>query len=160
MNCVFAGTFDPITTGHTAVIYTCIKLFDKTIIAIAKNDKKQPLLTVSERLDLINLVYGTNKKVEIAVVDSAIADFVCKKKAVYVRGIRNATDYEYESEMFYANKSINADFTQIYIPCEQGKLHISSSFVKTLMKLNKPYQQYLPNEIIKEFEKFISLKNE
>ena len=160
MNCVFAGTFDPITTGHISIIDKCEKMFNKTFVVVAHNEQKNELFSIKERIALIKEIYKEKENVIVSSCSGAIADFVRKENAVYVRGLRNSKDYEYETEMFFVNKSIYSEFLQVYIPCEQDKIHISSSSVKTLIKLNKPYKQYLPKETLRMFEQFMKNKYE
>lgn len=145
MKCVFAGSFNPITIGHTAIIDTCLKMFDELVVAFADNLQKSKEINGINSFELLKELYKDNDKIKVIQWNGAIVDLLkLEKTNIYVRGVRNSTDFEYETQNFYMNKALDKDIIEIYIPCDQDKLHISSTFVKNLMLLGKPYEKYIP----------------
>lgn len=153
--CVFAGTFDPPTVGHKATVEDCLKIFDEVVVAVLVNPKKQPFFTASEREEMLKLTFGDQPRVRVTVFDGTVAELMRKEQTdVYVRGIRNGTDLDYENADFYASKKLNGDLTAVYIPCRQELLHVSSSIVRNSLLFHTPFQEYVTAEV----EKYIREK--
>ena len=157
--CVFAGTFDPPTTGHKRVIDICLELFDEVIVAVMVNTHKQPLLTERERAELLKKLYKDERRVRVEIFEGAAVDLLERENTpFYVRGIRNTVDFEYENADFFASKKLKDDLVEIYIPAEQDAIQISSTLVKNSVKFNKTFAGYLPDEIYEDFLKLIENK--
>lgn len=149
--CVFAGTFDPPTLGHKQIVEDALKVFDKVVVAIMVNPEKTPAFTAEQRKKMLELTLGKSERVETIEFWGTAAELCEKVSAVaYVRGIRNSTDFDYETANFYATQKLNANVLPVYFPCRQDLLHISSSAVRTLLKFNKPLDGYVTEEV-KEF---------
>ncbi len=128
---VFAGTFDPITTGHEYVVKKALETFDKVIVVVADNDKKMPLFTSEERRDFIMEVFKDIKGVEVAIHHGLMMDFMkAHNLTYYIRGIRNDTDKEYEDRMLAFNKSVYPELQTIYLDAPESLRIVSSTFVK------------------------------
>ena len=158
--CVFAGSFDPPTSGHKQVVENCLKLFDEVVVAILINPDKTTLFTAKERLNLLNKLFASEKKVRVVAFDGAAVDLLEKENTpFFVRGVRNTVDFEYENANFFANKKLKSDIVTIYFPAEQDSLQISSSLVRNSFKFKKDCSQYIPAEIYDDIEKLIKDKN-
>lgn len=144
--CVYAGSSNPITIGHTAIIDNCLKIFDEVVVVFANNlDKTDNRPEIVNSYSILSKYYAKDDRVKIISWHGAIVDLLKKENTnIYVRSVRNSIDFEYETQNFYMNKAVDKDIIEIYIPCEQDKLHISSTFVRTLASLGKPYEQYIP----------------
>ena len=146
--CVFAGTFDPVTLGHKALIEECKKLFDEVIVAIMVNPSKQPLFTVEERKEMLDLTVGDEPNVRILSFSGTVAELLEKENTkFYVRGIRNSVDLDFENANFYASKKLDKEICAIYIPCPQELLHVSSSMVRNCLQFNLPMEEYVTKEV-------------
>jgi pantetheine-phosphate adenylyltransferase len=146
--CVFAGTFDPPTIGHESVVNDCLKIFDSVVVAILENTQKHTLLTLDERLALLNKLFCGNPNVKVISFSGAVVDLLERENTpFYVRGIRNTIDFEYENSNTFANKKLKSDIVTIYIPAEQDKLQISSTLVRNSAHFKKNYGEYLPQKI-------------
>ena len=146
--CVFAGSFDPPTLGHKQIIEDCLAVFDEVVVALMRNPNKNYTFTETERLEMLRLCVGENKGVKIIPFDGTIAELLEKEQTrVYVRGVRNATDFDYETGDMYATKRLKADVIPFYIPCPQELLHVSSSTVRALMRFDKPLDGYVTEEV-------------
>ena len=146
--CVFAGTFDPFTVGHEDTVKKCLALFDETVIAVARNQKKNCMFTAEERAEMIQKVFRGDPRVKVIVWEGAIVDLLKKEGTrIYVRGVRNAVDFEYENDDFFASRDLDEEMITVYIPAEQKLTHVSSSLVKNCIALNKPYESYVPRAV-------------
>lgn len=146
--CVFAGTFDPPTLGHKALIEECLKLFDEVVIAIMINPTKTPLFTLEERKEMLALTVVDEPRARIVATESTVAELLEKENTkFYVRGIRNSVDLDFENANFYASKKLDRDISAIYIPCPQELLHVSSSMVRNSLKFGTPIEEYVSAEV-------------
>ncbi|MGN0822290.1 MAG: pantetheine-phosphate adenylyltransferase, partial [Candidatus Gallimonas sp.] len=103
--CVFAGTFDPFTVGHSDMVEKTLRLFDETVVAVAENRSKTCMFTAEERAEMIRAVYRNEPRVRVVVWKGAIVDLLREENTeIYVRGIRNTVDFEYENADFYASR--------------------------------------------------------
>ena len=145
---VFAGTFDPFTVGHEDTVRKCLALFDETVIAVARNQKKNCMFTAEERAEMIRSVFQNEPHVRIIVWEGAIVDLLKQEDTyIYVRGVRNAVDFEYENDDFFASRDLDKEMITVYIPAEQNLMHVSSSLVKNCIALEKPYESYVPKAV-------------
>lgn len=149
--CVFAGSFDPPTLGHKKIVEDCLSVFDEVVVAVMKNPAKKYTFTESERVEMLRLTFENAESVKIVTFDGTAAELLEREGTpVYVRGIRNATDFDYETGDMYATKRLKADVIPFYLLCPQELLHISSSVVRTLMRFDKPLDGYV-TERVKEY---------
>ena len=121
--CVFAGTFDPPTLGHKALIEECLKLFDEVVVAIMINPAKLPCFTLDQREEMLNLMFKNEPRIRISI------------------------DLDYENANFYASKKLDPTITAIYLPCPQELLHVSSSIVRNSLKFKTPIEEYVSKEV-------------
>lgn len=153
--CVFAGTFDPITTGHEYVIKKCLTVFDKVVIAVGVNKAKNPLFSQAERVALIKSVFEDESRVEVCEFDGMLVDFMKEKGiTVNVRGIRNEDDYKYETTMARYNLDMYPELLTMYIPTPVELEYVSSSAVRNIIELNSDCSKYIPKAVME----FINLK--
>jgi pantetheine-phosphate adenylyltransferase len=122
--CVFAGTFDPPTLGHKAIIEDCLKIFDEVVVAIMVNPTKTPCFTLEERKEMLALDFANESRVRVIAFSGTVAELLAQENTkIYVRGIRNGVDLDFENANFYASKKLDSDLTAIYLPCRQELLH-------------------------------------
>lgn len=146
--CIFAGTFDPFTVGHADTVEKCLELFDEVVVAVAQNKSKRCYFQAEERIAMLTAVYRENPRVRIRLWDGAIVDLLAEEKTpFYVRGIRNAVDFDYETADFYASRRLDAKMIELYFPAEQENMHVSSTLVKNCMAFGKPYREYVPQAV-------------
>jgi len=141
---VFAGTFDPFTIGHKDIVNRALPIFDKIIIAIGVNEEKKPMFPLAERMEIIGKSFINNEKIIIETYTGLTGEFCQKHNAQYLlRGIRNATDFQYENDLAQANKEIFGLETVFFITAPTLS-HVSSSLVRELYKNKGSYLNYLP----------------
>lgn len=145
--CVFAGTFDPPTVGHKKIVEDCLALFDEVVVALMINPDKTPAFSVEEREEMLRLTLPSDR-VKLVRFQGTAAELLERENTpFYVRGIRNSTDFDYETANYYATKRLNAEVVPVYLPCPQELLHVSSSVVRTLMQFHKPLDGYVTEEV-------------
>lgn len=158
--CVFAGTFDPPTSGHRAVVDTCLKIFDEVVVAVLVNTKKSPLLSEEQRKILLEKLFCGNPAVKVVIFEGAAVDLLKQENTVfYVRGVRSGIDFEYETADYYASKKLMPGLVELYIPAEQDKIQVSSTLVKNSIKFKKQLFDYVPEEIESDFLAMLEEKN-
>ena len=149
--CVFAGTFDPPTLGHKAVIEDCLKIFDEVVVAILTNPHKKPVFNVEQRKEMLRLTVD-NKRIRLRTFSGTATALLAEENTpFYVRGIRNGVDLDYENANYYASKKLDNDFLTVYLPCPQELLHVSSSLVRNCLQFHKPIDEF----VTEETEKYI-----
>ncbi|MDD6994620.1 MAG: pantetheine-phosphate adenylyltransferase [Candidatus Borkfalkiaceae bacterium] len=157
--CVFAGTFDPPTLGHKAVVERAAKIFDEVIVAVMINPDKQPLFSAEERIELLKKTMPFSC---VRVISSAktAAELMSETGAdCYLRGIRNGTDFDYETANYYVSEKLCGEFVAMYVPCPQNLLHVSSSAVRALLKFSKNVDGYVAPEAKEALLDFYRAKN-
>ena len=152
--CIFAGTFDPPTLGHKALVEECLKLFDEVVVAILINPAKVPCFTLEEREEMLKLTFGNEPRIRITVTEGTVAELLARENTkFYVRGIRNSIDLDYENANFYASKKLDPAITAVYLPCPKELLHVSSSIVRNSLKFQTPIDEYVTKEVQEYIEK-------
>jgi len=131
---VYSGTFDPITIGHLDIIKKGLTIFDKLIIAVAKSTSKSPMFSLEDRIRFVELsTKGLN--VEVVAFESLMVEF-CQKYGIkhIIRGVRTNIDFEYELNMSYANRSLDANIETIFLTSNIELSYISSSLVREILR--------------------------
>ena len=149
---VFPGTFDPITFGHIDVIHRAFKIVDKLIIAIAVNDRKNPVFTPQERLEMIyrQIRVSGYQNVEVKIFNGLLVDFMKRENAkINIRGLRVASDFTYEFQMSCINKKLDETVETVFLAALESNQFISSTFVKEIALLGGDIEKFLPSDVAK-----------
>ena len=150
---IYPGTFDPLTNGHLDIIERSSKLFDEIVVAIGDNPKKNPLFTVQERATMIKKATAHLPNITLVKFNALLVELSDELNTnIIIRGIRTATDFEYESQMTYANSSLKKDLETIYLMPSLDYSFISSSLVRTLLKFNGKIEHLVPLNILDNIE--------
>ena len=148
--CLFPGTFDPVTLGHTDIINRALPLFDKLYIGIGRNANKQPMFSEQQRLDWINEIYEGNDKIEAVVYDGLTVDCCKKIGANYIlRGIRYVNDFEYEKGIADMNRSIDQNIETIFLTCLPQYTSVASTLIRDVLKYGGNVSQFLPEAVVR-----------
>ena len=141
---LFAGTFDPYTRGHHALVERALALFDTVVVAVGRNLEKKCMLSVEERVSAIEKLYAGNGRVKVAVYDTLTMDFAQSVGATaLLRGVRSVKDFEYERDIADINLRLGGIDTVLLVS-EPEYAAISSSVVRELMKYGKDVSDLLP----------------
>lgn len=134
---IYPGSFDPVTYGHLDLIARGAKIFDRLIVAVARNLDKDPLFEVKERVEMLETVTYDHKNVEVDVFDGLLMDYARSKGArVVLRGIRAVSDYEYELQMAMMNRKLEPDIETVFMMPGEAYSYVSSRLVKELARLH------------------------
>ena len=133
---IYPGSFDPVTNGHLDLISRGAAIFDRLIVAVARNLEKDPLFAVKERVEMLEAVTLDMKNVEIDIFDGLLMDYALRKSArVVLRGIRAVSDYEYELQMAMMNRKIEPEVETVFMLPAEAYSFLSSRLVKELARL-------------------------
>jgi pantetheine-phosphate adenylyltransferase len=133
---VCPGSFDPLTVGHCDLVERAAALFDRVIVAILVNSEKAPLLPQSERMTLARDVFAPLANVEVDAFDGLLVDYASRRGAVaIVRGLRSATDTDYELSMSLMNRHLRPSIDTVFLPTAASVSHVSSRLVKDVWRL-------------------------
>lgn len=142
---LFAGTFDPFTKGHHALVLRALAIFDKVVVAVGRNMGKKCLFSVEQRVEAIEKLYAADKRVEVMAYDGLTMDLAKEIGATaLLRGVRNTKDFEYEREIADVNFRIGGIET-VLLMSEPEHASISSSIVRELINYGKDVTALLPN---------------
>lgn len=145
---IYPGSFDPITNGHLDVIARGARLTDRLIIGILRNENKQILFSVSERIAMLEEVVGCYRNVEIEAFDGLLVDFASQRGAsVILRGIRAISDYEYELQMALMNRRLNPSIETVFLMAGEAYSFISSRLVKEVIRLGGNISGLVPPSV-------------
>ncbi len=146
---VYPGSFDPCTNGHLDVIERSSKLFDKVVVGVLTNSTKNPVFTVSERIELLREVTSEFSNVEICSFSGLLVDFLQETGAkVVIKGIRAVSDFEYEFQMALTNKALYPEMETLFLPARQEYMFLSSSVVKEIASYNGSLDGLVPEKLI------------
>ena len=149
------GSFDPITLGHLNIIRRSAQIFDKVVVCIMFNSTKtMPMFTIDERVEMVQKVVKRFSNVEVATSDGLLAEYAKQfDKPVIVKGLRAASDFEYEFQMNLINKKINPELETMFLTASEKYTFLSSSVVREMASYGADLTGFVPYEIIDEIEK-------
>lgn len=126
------GSFDPVTRGHVDIIRRAALLFDKVIVAVTVNAAKNSgMFCWGERLEILKCAVRNIENVECLLCDTLASDFAKEHGARwYVKGVRNATDFDYEYSLANITKHFDDDLETVLLPAEPTLAHISSTYAR------------------------------
>lgn len=151
---IYPGTFDPITVGHLDVIKRASKVYDKLIVAVMENNKKNCTFSEIERKQMIEKCIKDLKNVEVVIGEGLTVEFAKKNKCnVIIRGIRAVSDYESELALATANMSLDQNIETVFMVAKPELSFLSSSIAKEIASFNGDIKSYIPKQIIKDVSK-------
>jgi pantetheine-phosphate adenylyltransferase len=145
---IYPGSFDPLTNGHLDVIERAVKLFDRVIVAVAKNESKHPLFTMEERLGFVRRSVQHLPNVEADSFDCLLVDYVekCSAQAI-VRGLRAVSDFEFEFQLALMNRKLNERIETIFMMPKDTYTFLSSRIIKEITRLGGDVSSFVPPHV-------------
>jgi pantetheine-phosphate adenylyltransferase len=145
---IYPGTFDPVTNGHLDIIQRAVSLFDHLIVAVTNNPSKNPLFSVTERVEMIRTVTSDFGPITVDHFDELLVDYATKKNAVaIVRGLRATIDFEYELQMALVNRKLAPDIATVFLMTHDRYTYLSSTVVKELARLSGAISCFVPPSV-------------
>ena len=148
------GSFDPITLGHLDIISRSAQIFDNVIVCIMfKSNKTKPMFAISERVEMVKKVVERFPNVRVDTSDGLLAEYAKQfDGAVIVKGLRAASDFEYEFQMNHINKKINPELETMFLTANEKYTFLSSSVVREVASYGADLTGFVPREIVAEIE--------
>ena len=145
---IYPGTFDPITNGHIDVIHRASNLFDSITVAVAKNTSKNQMFDEATRVQLIQENFKGTSNIEVIAFDGLIVDLADKLGAVaLIRGLRVASDFEYEFQMAQMNRHLNQTIETVYLMPTEEHFFTSSNLIKQVFKFTDREKELIPENV-------------
>lgn len=145
---LFAGSFDPFTRGHEAVVDAALRIFDEVVIGVGENISKKNLLSLEQRCRLIADLYKEEERVRVLSYNTLTGDFAREVGATaLVRGVRSTVDFEFERTIEATNRQLFPELTTVLLPTPVEYMHISSSLVRELLTFGRDVKELMPQNI-------------
>jgi len=145
---IYPGSFDPMTNGHLDLVERSVRLVDRLIIAVLRNEQKQALFSVDERMQMVQDVVSGIPNIEIASFHGLLVDFAAQCGAsVIIRGIRAVSDYEYELQMALMNRRLSPDIETVFLMAGEAHSFTSSRLVKEVIALGGNISGLVPRPV-------------
>ena len=141
---IFVGSFDPFTIGHQSVVNRALPLFDRLVIGVGVNERKQCMFTAEQRVEAIRQLYAHDARVVVDSYSDLTISFAHRHQATFVvKGVRNVRDFEYEREQADINRRLSGLET-VLLYAEPGLDSISSSMVRELAHFGQDVSAFIP----------------
>ena len=158
---IYPGSFDPVTLGHINIIKRAAAAFERVIVCVMVNSKKDGgIFTPEERIALMRKSIQV-ENVEFDINYGLVADYAKRKGArVLVKGLRAVSDYEQEVQMAMVNSKLNPDLDTVFFPSSEKYTYLSSSVAKELARYDADLEEFLPREILEDVKKKMKKRSE
>ena len=154
---IYPGTFDPITRGHEDLIRRASRLFDQVVVAVAVSSGKKPFFTLEERGDLAQQVLCDCSNVQIMAFSGLLMDFLQQQNArIILRGLRAASDFEYEFQMAGMNRCMYPDVETLFMTPTEQYMFISATMVREIASLGGNADAFVHPLVAKKLRKKIT----
>ncbi|MDC9581175.1 pantetheine-phosphate adenylyltransferase [Xenorhabdus sp. PR6a] len=156
---IYPGTFDPITYGHLDIVTRAANMFDHVLLAIANSDRKNPMFSLEERVELAKEVTAHLENVDVVGFSELMVNFAKKQQAnILIRGVRSVSDFEYEWQLANMNRHFMPELESVFLLPSQTLSFVSSSLIKDVARhdgdvssfLSKPVTQAMLKKLGKD----------
>ncbi|RYZ59470.1 MAG: pantetheine-phosphate adenylyltransferase [Proteobacteria bacterium] len=150
---IFAGSFDPFTTGHEQIVEQALLIFDKIIIAVGQSLSKVALMTVEDRISALQKTFAHDSRIEATAFKGLVIDFAKTKNAKFlVRGLRSSSDFDYELPMAHTNRCLAPEVQTIFFPTAADRSFISSTLVREIVKNGGDFSSFVPTAFLESLK--------
>jgi pantetheine-phosphate adenylyltransferase len=159
---LYPGSFDPLTNGHVDILRAAFRLCERLVVAIGVHPSKAPLLSVDDRLELIQVVAGPIAErvavlVEASTFDNLVVDFAREIGAtILIRGLRDGTDLDYEMQMAGMNATMAPGLQTVFLPASPGARHITATLVRQIAAMGGDITPFVPPAVAARIAKQIA----
>jgi pantetheine-phosphate adenylyltransferase len=148
---IYPGSFDPITNGHLDIIKRSLGIFDKIIVGIAVNSRKQTLFTREERLSITSDVFVAEPRVEVDAFEGLTVAYARARNACAIlRGLRAVADFEYELQMANMNRKLNEELETVFMMTSEKSFFVSSQNVKEVARFGGDISELVPANVAEQ----------
>ena len=142
---IYPGTFDPFTCGHEDLVRRASRLFDQVVVAVAVSSGKKPFFTLDERVDMAQQVLTDCTNVSVMPFSGLLMNFLQQQEArIILRGLRAASDFEYEFQMAGMNRGMYPDVETLFMTPSEKYMFISATMVREIATLGGDVDNFVP----------------
>ncbi len=157
---IYPGSFDPITNGHVDIIQRGLKVFDRILVAVLENPKKEPLFATKDRVAMIHEIFAAEARVQVKSFDGLLVAFAEENKTrIVIRGLRAISDFEYEFQMALMNRKLNAEIETFFMMPSLDYSFLSSQLVKEVCLLGGCVKNLVPEIVEKSLRAKLKKNN-
>ena len=159
MNAMYPGTFDPLTLGHEEIIDRAANLFDHLLVSVANDSLKSTMFELDDRLKLVEIISSRYPNVTVSAYDGLTIDFAKSNNInVILRGVRNSSDFNYESQISQMNNTMDKSLESLFLIASDSYKSITSSLVRQVISLNGDYSNFISNDVARYIKKIKNKK--
>jgi len=152
--CLFPGTFDPVTLGHTDIILRAKPLFETIIIGVGRNSAKTPMFSAEQRLQWFEDIFKDEPGITAAIYEGLTINFCKEVGARFIlRGIRYVSDFEYEKAIADANRTLDKGIETFFLTGEPKYTSVGSTIVRDIIRNGGDASPFLPDAVIESLKK-------
>ncbi|MCF6313987.1 MAG: pantetheine-phosphate adenylyltransferase [Verrucomicrobiales bacterium] len=156
---IYPGSFDPLHNGHIDVIGRAARLCDEVVVSVATNSAKNALLSIAQRIDIIQDATSHIPGVTVTQFEGLLVDFVIEQKAdCIIRGLRAISDFEYEFQMALMNRQLRSDVETIFLMPSQEHIYLSSRIIKEIAGTGNDVRDFISEKAALAVEEKLQLK--
>lgn len=151
MKALCCGSFDPITKGHEDIVRRAAALFEEVVVLIARNPEKTYLYSEAKRREFCEKTFADLPNVTVDIWEGVVVDYAGKKGiSALVKGVRNATDLEYETQLADINRILAPEIETVFLAARPELASVSSTFARAFLRSGKDVSALLPEAILKD----------
>ncbi len=156
---VYPGSFDPIHNGHLDIVEKCRRVFDEVIIAVLGNESKEPVFSLSDRVEMIAEQLQQCEDCTVTSFDGLLVDFMSQAQAqIIIRGLRAVSDFEYEFQMALMNRRLSPDIETVFMVPKEEYIYLSSRLVKEVYFLGGNLSGLVPEPVLQRLAEVASAR--
>jgi len=151
---IYPGTFDPITLGHVDIANRGLKLFDRLFIGVAENPRKDPVFDINLRLDMVRRTFSNEPRVKVISFSGLLVGLARAHGAnAILRGLRAASDFEYEFQMATMNRRLDAGIETVFVMAREDYTFVSSRFIREISGMGGDVSELVPAAVVPYLKK-------
>jgi len=146
---IYPGTFDPFTNGHASLVKRGLSIFDRVIVAVARDPQKKTLFTLEERVQMGREVFKDLPRVQVEGFSGLLVDYAQKHGAkVILRGLRAVSDFDYEFQMALMNRRLQRCVQTVFLMTDFKWIFMSSTLIKEVACLDGNIKGLVPDAVV------------
>ena len=146
---IYPGTFDPITLGHVDVVKRGLKMFDRVVVGVADNLDKRPMFDVDTRVNMVEETFRDEPNVKAVRFSGLLVDLAHEQQGdAILRGLRAASDFEYEFQMATMNRRLDARIETVFVMAREDYTFVSSRFIREISSMGGDVSELVPPVVI------------